>query len=41
MYDELTYLWWRLRAEESELGNVWDRLFLALWLLISFNTLMA
>lgn len=40
MYDALTYLWWRLRADESQMGNIWDRLFLTMWLFISLSTLL-
>lgn len=40
MFDWIAYTVWRLRAEESEMGNIWDRLFLSMWLFISLGTLL-
>lgn len=40
MLDVIVLFWWQIRNAESEMGNIWDRLFLTLWLLISVGTLL-
>lgn len=40
MLDSIAYLLWRMRAEASEMGNIWDRLFLSMWLFISLGTIL-